>query len=354
MRHLPGLAWIKDLQGRYVYVNDAAEKAFQTPRGKLYGNMDEDIFPPETAKQFRANDQMALASDAGVAAIETLKEDDGVVHHSVVSKFAIRDSDGALKGTGGVAIDVTERVETERRLREATAKLKEADRRKDEFLATLAHELRNPLAAIHNGLQVSLKTKAQGSAARMLEIMARQVDHLVRLVDDLLEVSRISTGKIELKKETLDLTSVLKHAVDMTHEAVEKSGLELHVSLPKERLLLHGDPVRLVQVFSNLLNNAAKYTNPGGRVDVVAARLGDEAVVTVSDTGAGISAEMLPRVFDLFAQVHVTLGRARGGLGIGLALVRNLVRLHHGAVEAHSAGEGQGSQFVVRLPLAGH
>jgi Histidine kinase-, DNA gyrase B-, and HSP90-like ATPase len=183
-------------------------------------------------------------------------------------------------------------------------------------------------------------------------MMGRQVDHLVRLVDDLLEVSRITHGRIELKKERVALAAVVGHAVDMSRDLVDANELQLRVALPGDPLLLDGDPVRLAQVFSNLLNNAAKFTDRGGRIEVTAARAGSEAIVSVTDTGAGIPKDMLPRVFDLFAQGDCTLVRTQGGLGIGLALVRGLVELHGGKVEAASEGEGRGSRFIVRLPLS--
>jgi signal transduction histidine kinase/DNA-binding response OmpR family regulator len=230
--------------------------------------------------------------------------------------------------------------------------LRLADRRKDEFLAMLAHELRNPLAPISNALHILRMPNFQGSTTGLLDMMERQTTHLVRLVDDLLEISRVTTGKIELKKERSDLAAILSHAQESTRQAIQNAHLQLTVSLPPERLMLDADPVRLTQVFANLLNNAAKYTDAGGRIAIHAERKNSEAVVSVRDTGIGISSDMLPRVFDLFTQVDQMLDRARGGLGIGLALVRSLVELHGGRVEARSDGLGQGSEFVVHLLLA--
>ena len=242
--------------------------------------------------------------------------------------------------------DITERERAE-------AALKDADRRKDEFIATLAHELRNPLAPIRNGLAVLRRSGGQGeNTERVQAVMERQVDHLIRLVDDLMEISRISRGKIELLKTLVDLGAVFEQAVEMNRDLIEAGGFELRVGLPDEPLMLEGDAVRLTQVFANLLNNAAKYTDPGGRIEITAERGASEAIVNVTDTGVGIAKDMLARVFDLFAQAGDRRGRSKSGLGIGLALVRNLVELHGGTVEAHSAGEGRGSRFVVRLPLA--
>lgn len=231
--------------------------------------------------------------------------------------------------------------------------LLEADRRKDEFIATLAHELRNPLAPIRTGLLVLKRTGGQGpNAVRVQEMMERQVDHIVRLVDDLLEVSRIRSGKIELKTERLDLRDLMDQAIEASQQFLDANGVSLTVVRPDEPLMIDGDPVRLVQVIANLLSNAAKYTPSGGRAEIAARRQGGQAELTVADNGVGIPADMLPHVFDLFAQVDRTLGRAQGGLGIGLALVRKLLRLHGGQVEARSDGPGKGSTFVVRLPLA--
>ncbi len=255
------------------------------------------------------------------------------------------DEQGRPKRSFGVTMDLTDR-------KRAEAALKEADRRKDEFIATLAHELRNPLAPIRNGLAVLRRSGELGPPReRVQAMMERQVDQLVRLVDDLLEISRISHGKIELRKDQVNLADIVGHAIDMSQCLIEAGGLELRIDLPNTPLAFEGDTVRLTQIFANLLNNAAKYTNRGGRIDVTAQRVDDSAVVTVADAGLGIAKEMLPRVFDLFVQVDDARDISKGGLGIGLALVRNLVELHGGTVEAHSEGKGRGSRFVVRLPI---
>ena len=255
----------------------------------------------------------------------------------------ILDASGEITEWFGMANDISARKEAEKALREA-------DRRKDEFLATLAHELRNPLTPIRNGLLVLRRSGGQGETAEHVEgMMERQLDYLVRLVDDLLEVSRISRGKIELVKTRVELATIIKHAVEMTRELFEKKNLELSVALPDGPLLLDADAVRLTQVFANLLNNAAKYTDQG-RIEIGAEREASEVVVNVADTGVGIAKDMLPRVFDLFVQARERRDRSQGGLGIGLALVRSLVELHGGTVDARSEGEGRGCCFVVRLP----
>ena len=230
--------------------------------------------------------------------------------------------------------------------------LRDADRRKDEFLATLAHELRNPLAPIRNSLHLLRVAGARASAERVHEMLERQVNHMVRLVDDLMEVSRISRGKIDLRREPLDLAAVLRTAVETSKPLIERGRHELRLMLPDEPLPVDGDAVRLAQVFANLLNNAAKYTDDGGRIELAARRDGDSALVTVRDSGIGIAPEQLPRLFEMFSQIDRGAARAQGGLGIGLSLVQRLVQMHGGSVQAASDGLGHGSKFMVRLPLA--
>ncbi len=590
MRHLPGLAWIKDEQGRYLFANDAAVDAFGKPRAELYGRKDEEVFPPATAAQFRENDRKALADGTGVRVVEALEHGDGVLHHSLVSKFPIPGPDGGPALVGGMAIDITEEVrtravleESEERFRatfdqaavgiahvgldgrwlrvnrklcdivgyrpdellaltfqdvthpddleadlaqarrllageiatyslekryfrrdrallwinltvslvrtpegrpkyfisvveditekkrvqdalhrerellqaiidkipvmltvyEPDAKvlrlnpaferavgwsardaagvslmelcypdpacrervrefmqscrdgwmdlrmrtrdgrdletswanvrlssgtqvgiglditdrkryeeaLKDADRRKDNFLATLAHELRNPLAPLRNGLEVmrvaSGNAEAVEQARRMME---RQLAQMVRLIDDLLDVSRITRGKIALRRERVELAKVVQQAVETSRPLVEAAGHDLRIGLPPHPIFVDADPTRLAQVFANLLTNAAKYTDRGGHIWLTAERREGEVVVAVKDSGIGIAAEHLPRLFEMFSQVGPALERTQGGLGIGLSLVKGLVEMHGGTVEARSAGQGKGSEFTIRLP----
>jgi signal transduction histidine kinase/CheY-like chemotaxis protein len=254
----------------------------------------------------------------------------------------------ALADVLGMAAE-RKRLEGELRLR--VQELASADQRKDEFLAMLAHELRNPLAPVRNAVQV-LRMKCAGDSLveRMGEMMGRQVAHMSRLVDDLLDVSRITRGKVNLRIERVELADVVARAVESARPLIDARGHELSVSVPHEPVHLHADLTRVIQVLGNLLANAAKYTPEGGHVWLTAFREGDEAVVGVRDNGIGIPAEMLPQVFDLFTQVARTLDRSQGGLGIGLTLVRSLVELHGGSVRVVSEGPGQGSEFVVRLP----
>lgn len=602
MQHLPGLAWIKDVQGRYVYANDAAEKAFGTPRPELYGKVDEEVFPPKTAAQFREHDRQAISSGTGVQVIEAL-EQEGTVRYSLVSKFPITSSEARVALVGGMAIDITEQLQVQQALRDseerfrglmeqapfsiqilsadgrtisvnpaweelwgvtiaqiadynmledaqleakgiapyirkafageavvippieydvnetipartrhkdprrwvsavayplkdhegqvkevilvhsditarrraeeerekfaflvqnshdfigicdrelvpsfinregyqlvgldsmeeacsipvrefffpedqafvvdqflprvlhdgygeveirfrhfktgeaiwmtfnvlaitdakgervglaivsrdiserkkAEDELHEADRRKDEFLATLAHELRNPLAPIRNSLQILKMPHVDAATAQQTrEMMDRQVHHLVRLVDDLLDVSRVMRGKIELRRENVELATVVARAVETAKPLIELQEHQLDVSVPNTSLLLDADPVRLSQVIGNLLTNSAKYTEARGHIQVTAWREGGHAVLSVQDNGIGIAEDMLSHVFELFVQADHASTKAHGGLGIGLTLVKNLVEMHGGSVEARSAGLKSGSEFVVRLPL---
>ncbi len=237
--------------------------------------------------------------------------------------------------------------------RAAEAELLAANKRKDQFVAAVAHELRNPLAPIHNALQIMQEA---GSDPAMVErargIMERQVDQMVRIVADLMDVGRVGQGKLELHNEQVDLRTVVQSAVEASTPLIQAAGHKLTVALPDEPIWLDADPARLIQVFSNLLTNATKYTTRGGHISLRAERQEKNVMVHVRDNGIGIPPEALPTIFEMFSQVEDGADRRQGGLGIGLALVRRLVRLHGGSVEAHSAGRGLGSEFVVRLPLA--
>ena len=231
--------------------------------------------------------------------------------------------------------------------------LHDADQRKTEFLATLAHELRNPLAPLSTALSLLARKKpAPEEAEKYYALMGRQVEHMIRLVNDLMEVSRITRGKIELQMGSVLLDAVIEDAIELSRPLVERAGHTLSVELAGDPLVVRGDAVRLTQVFSNLLNNAAKYTPPGGRVQVLARQQERHAVVEVRDSGAGLSADMLKSIFDMFVQVSGTSKAAQGGLGIGLTLAKSLVELHGGSIEAASEGLGRGATFTVRLPLA--
>jgi PAS domain S-box-containing protein len=470
MQNLPGLAWIKDLEGRYVFANAAAQAAFQVSGEALYGKKDQDIFTADVASRFRTNDREALANETGVQVIETLPDAENRSRYSIVSKFPIPGPDGRAVLVGGVAIDITERKEAEAALKakeaeleliagttplmltrcsrdlryrfvnraaaalfgcspedivgrlvqdvlgepafavvrpfvervlrgepvefevelphtvagprwmhvnyaperdqegevqgwiasivditdrkRAEAALRDADRRKDEFLALLAHELRNPLAPIRTGLEV-LKI-AQGDQETIDEVrdtMERQTRQLVTLVDDLLDVSRITCGKFELRKCRVLLADVVQSAVEASRPLMDEAHHRFELQLPHRPVFLEADPNRLAQVISNLLNNAAKYTPEGGEIRLSAQREEDHVVVSVTDTGIGIPEGERDRIFEMFAQVDRPQEKAYPGLGMGLTLVKSLVEMHSGSVEVLSKGGSQGSTFRVRLPI---
>lgn len=347
MQHLPGLAWIKDLEGRYLYANEAALKAFQVSRSQLYGQVDENIFSSEAAVQYRVNDRQALAHETGIQAVETLLQADGVVHHSLVNKFPVVGPNGQVTLIGGIAIDITERMRMEESLRES-------DLRKDEFLATLAHELRNPLAPIRTALHMLKFSQVEDADAERERAMAeRQVTHLARLVDDLMDISRINRGKIELRKELVELAAIVTRATEAVKSSLDERGHTLSVTLADGAIHLEADSTRLEQVFGNLLNNAIKYTQPGGRITLTVERDSNpsQVLVRIQDNGIGIEPAMLRQVFGMFVQAGQHTGHSHGGLGIGLSLVKTLIEQHGGTVEAKSQGPGFGSEFLVRLPV---
>jgi signal transduction histidine kinase/DNA-binding response OmpR family regulator len=249
--------------------------------------------------------------------------------------------------------DITQRLTAEQDLRRLNEELAQANRRKTEFLATLAHELRNPLAPLSNGLHLM---RLAGSKPELLEktrqMMERQIQHMVHLVDDLLDVARISTGKVELRRRRIDLQDVIATAVETSASLIDSGRHKLHVEVPAVPLPMDADPTRIAQVVSNLLNNAAKYTPEGGRITLKVQVQDASVVLAVTDTGIGIAPEAISKVFEMFAQVPNSAGKPQGGLGIGLSLVQSLVALHGGSVSASSPGIGQGSTFTVRLPLA--
>ncbi len=467
MHNLPGLAWIKDSEGRYVFANDAAEKAFRVARAQLYGKKDDEIFPPETAAKFRENDEQALARASGYQAVETLLHEDGMLHHSIVSKFSIPGRDSRSTLVGGMAVDITDRMRaeialhereeqfralfeqtsagiaqtdlqgrfllvndrycqivsrsreelmglrlldvthpddlpkhvdqfvdlvtgespdftienryvrpdgttvwvnnsvslvrdstgkpqfvlasvtdiTERNRAEKTAR--EASRQRDAFLAVLGHELRNPLSPMLTALQLM---RLRGIEGRELEILEHQVAHMRRLVDDLLDVSRITTGKVHLRMEDVDVADVVARAVDIAAPLVGQRKHILQVQIPKGVFGVRADVVRLTQIVANLLHNAAKFSDEGSTIAIFATKVDGTIRLSVRDDGIGIAPEMLATIFDDFVQHPEALDRSRGGLGLGLAIVKNLVRQHGGKVSAHSQGPGKGSEFVVELP----
>ena len=271
----------------------------------------------------------------------------------IESVETVRSNDaGETEWVVGTNLDVTDRKTAENQLEKLSVELSEADHRKDEFLATLAHELRNPLAPIRNGLQVM---KLAGDDAEAVErcrsMMERQIEQMVRLVDDLMDISRINQGKIELRKELVPLEVVIASAVETCRPLIEEMDHKFTIIEPKPSIIMDADSTRLAQVFMNLLNNSAKYSERGGHIWLNVERQGSDVVVSVRDTGIGIPGDKLTSIFEMFSQVDRTLEKSQGGLGIGLSLVKRLVEMHGGRIEARSDGPGQGSEFVVRLPV---
>jgi PAS domain S-box-containing protein len=281
-----------------------------------------------------------------------LRRADGEYRWHLSRALPLRDETGRVLMWVGSNTDIHEPRQTTDKLRQLAAELSEADRKKDEFLATLAHELRSPLAPIRNGLQLMrLAGREPALVEQARAMMERQLTQLVRLVDDLMDVSCIARGRLELRKDFVQLSAVINSAVEASRPLIEEMGHELAVTLPMQPVVLVADLARLAQVFMNLLTNAAKYTDRQGQIWLTAEQQGSDVVVSVKDTGIGIDADQLSSIFGMFAQVDRSLEKAQGGLGIGLTLVRRLVEMHGGTVEARSDGLGQGSVFLVRLPV---
>jgi len=333
--------------GRFVDANPAFCAITGRTRDELGGLTFAELIHPDDRARYQALGESLLAGDIPAFVVESryLRKDGRAIWVRKSVSLA-RNHDGRPRWILVLVEDVTARVEAE-------AALRDADRRKDDFLAILAHELRNPLAPISNGLRV---LEAEGvdlaAAARVREMMARQVAHLQRLVDDLLDVSRITRGIVELRRERTDLAAIVNDAVSASRPRMDSLDHRLTVSLPVEPLPIDADPTRLAQALTNLLDNAAKFTEPGGRIDVAARREGAQVVVSVRDNGVGIPAGAHESVFGLFTQADSGGDRQPAGLGVGLALARALIDMHGGRIEAHSAGVGLGSEFVLRLPLA--
>ncbi len=314
----------------------------------------EDFFFPED-RAFIRDDFLPRVARDGHAETEIRMRHfrSGAPIWMICTAYVIRDAGGAPEGYATVSRNITERKLAEERLRQATVDLQDANQRKTRFLATLAHELRNPLAPLRTGLDLMQLPGASPEAlGRARAMMDRQLRQMVHLIDDLMDIARIDSGKIELKRQRVALRTIVTTAIEGVMPMVEAAGHALAVELPDEPLWLDADPTRLAQVLANLLTNACKYTPGGGRIALSARRDGNDAVIAVQDSGIGIPPDALESVFEMFSQVSQNIGRAQGGLGIGLALVRSLVQMHGGTIAAGSAGAGQGSTFTLRLPLA--
>ncbi|MEX3844276.1 PAS domain S-box protein [Paraburkholderia sp. BR10882] len=341
----PALIWQIDTQGNTVYLNQRYLTAIGLTPGQLLETGWQTIVHPRDLPGFLSRLQAAQLDHCAFQSRLRVKIKDAGWHWFETCCAPWFSANGEFRGHVCVSIDVTEAVNAE-------DALKEADRRKDEFLATLAHELRNPLAPIANALHLIRHSEFPADSAPILDMLDRQVHHMVRLIDDLMEVSRITRGKIGLVKAPVALAEIIENAVETSRPAIDQAHHELSITLPDTPLVLDADRVRLTQVFANMLNNAARYTDTGGQIRLDATREGEWVVVALSDTGIGMSAGQIDQVFEMFTQVSRPADRNQGGLGIGLTMVRHLVRMHGGTVEAASAGPGKGSTFTVRLPLS--
>jgi PAS domain S-box-containing protein len=342
---IPQLAWMTRPDGYIEWYNKRWYEYTVTTPEQMEGWGWQSVHDPAELPRVLKNWKAALAAGTPWEDTFPLRRHDGQMRWHLSRAVPVLDNQGKILHWFGTNTDITERMQIE-------LELEAADRRKDEFLAILAHELRNPMAALRNALEI---IRLVGDEGKVVEesraLMVRQLDQMVRLVDDLTDISRIRREKLRLKKERVELAPVIRTAVETSRALIDEAGHRLTVDLPEEPILLEADANRLAQVFSNLLSNAAKYTERGGEISLTVRREGPEAVVSVRDTGVGIPADQLPHIFEMFAQVDQSLERSRGGLGIGLTLVRRLAELHGGSVEARSEGAGKGSEFLVRLPV---
>jgi PAS domain S-box-containing protein len=336
--------WVCDGSGRNVYASESFLRLAGITQAQCSDlGWGESLHPDDAAATLAAW-QECIRTGGVWYREHRFRGADGIYHPILAQGVPIRDESGKAAGWAGINLDISRIKQTEEALREA-------DRRKDEFLATLAHELRNPLAPIRHAarlLGVAGLDEAQGKAAR--DIIARQVTRMALLLDDLLEVSRITRGRVELRKEPITLAALVKAAVETARPLIDSKHHDFRIQLPEAQVELEVDPLRMSQALSNLLMNAAKYTDPGGQLSLEVRASTEEVSFAVTDSGIGLRAAVLPTIFEIFSQVDSAIDRSEGGLGIGLALVKGLVTLHGGAVEASSAGLGRGSTFRIRLP----
>ncbi len=352
---IPQLAWTANADGFIHWYNRRwYEYTGATPQ-HMEGWGWQSVHDPKKLPEVLARWSVSIATGESFDMIFPLRGADGVFRSFLTRVLPLKDAAGTVTQWFGTNTDVDELQRAQEALARQTEELARADRSKDEFLAMLAHELRNPLAPIRNAAEILREgdpTQREEAAA----ILALQVESMGRMIDDLLDVSRINEGKIGLRKSIVSMEAILDAAAHLNRAALDGRGQTLEIALPRKAIFLEADATRLAQVFGNLLSNACKYGSAGGRIVVTAAfedresEAAPEAVVRVRDDGMGMAPELLPRIFDLFTQGDRALDRAQGGLGIGLTVAQRLVKLHGGSIEAHSDGPGCGSEFVVRLP----
>ena len=336
--------WTADAEGRNTYTSDSFLRLTGLTQDRCAGDGWRSVVHPEDAQQLDARWRECLRTGEQLDQEFRVLGADGTYRTVLGRGVPVRNARGLITGWAGIHLDIERRKQVENELREL-------DQRKNEFLATLAHELRNPLAPLRNGLEVMRLAAANPDMAEKARaMMERQLKQMVRLVDDLLDVSRVSRGKIDLRREDVELAAVLRNALETSQPLMAERGHELVAHVPAERIVVNVDVTRLSQVFWNLLNNAAKYTEPGGRIDLTVRLEGGEVAVSIRDNGIGIPREMQGRVFDIFTQVDRTLEKTQGGLGIGLSIAKRLVEMHGGTIAVSSEGHRKGSEFTVRLP----
>ncbi|HYE33892.1 sensor histidine kinase [Methylocaldum sp.] len=340
-----------DCKYRYRWVNETYERWFGEDWAQIRGRRVRDVMGDVAWQHIQPLLDRALSGDTVAFELEVPYQASGTRWISA-TYTPDTDAEGQVRGVVALVNDIADRKQIEAKLQEQADQLREADRRKNEFLAMLGHELRNPLAPIRNAVKIMRRPDAPDPALHWArEVVDRQVEHLVRLVDDLLDVSRIVQGKLTLQKASVELAALIDQAVETCEPLLDARRHRFVVSIPDQSVRIEGDAVRLAQAVSNLLVNAAKYTPDGGEIWLTATCENGEVLISVRDTGEGISPALLPHLFEVFTQAERTLDRAQGGLGLGLTIVQKIVELHGGHVEAYSEGPGRGSEFVVRLPL---
>ena len=342
-----------DAEGLILWWNEQAERTFGLAHEDIHGHPISRFFTEEDIERGTPEHEMAVARAHGAAEDDRwMARADGSTFWATGTMNVLRDSRGEVVGFGKVLRNRTDLKEQMETLRNQVVAMNDTHRQKDVFFTTLAHELRNPLSPLGNAVAIIRKSSSPlPEVVSSLDIIDRQIETLQRLVDDLMDVSRIHAGKIELKKEPISVHEVIHGALQSVGPLIRERRHALDVLLPPKPIVIEGDRVRLEQVFVNLLNNAAKYTPEHGKIWVSGTTEGNEAVVRVADSGVGIPHDVLPRIFDLFTQAESSRDHARGGLGIGLSLVKSLVSLHGGSVQVRSDGEGKGSEFIVRIPF---